>query len=89
MILTKVGSIVKLQDAKKDGLAICVHLKINDAERNMLLTTPDCPSGVGGRAPNPAEREIIELWEKRGMNNQNFTGGNLIAFLKQPPFLNN
>jgi hypothetical protein len=50
----------------------------------MILTTPNCASsGGGGRTPNAQEKRIFDLWDKRSLNKPDFTGGNLIAFLKQ------
>lgn len=69
---------------RADGLSVCVRVKIQNSRLNMTLSTPTCPAGYsGGRAPNRYETEIFDLWEKRGLNKDNFTGGNLIAFLKQ------
>jgi hypothetical protein len=51
----------------------------------MVLSTPTCEShgSSGGRPPNNQERRIFELWKERGLNLQDFSGGNLIAFLHQ------
>jgi len=50
----------------------------------MTLTTPGCVTGGGGgRAPNANEREIFQLWNERRLNDIDFTGGNLVAFLAQ------
>lgn len=69
---------------KRDGLSICVRVLINTDQLNLSLATTGCSqSAVQGRAPNRFENEIFDLWEKKGLNNENFTGCNLIAFLKQ------
>jgi len=69
---------------RADGLSVCVQVTIHDADCDVILSTPGCGGGMGGsRQPNPSERAIIDLWAKRGLNNPNFTGGNLIAFLHQ------
>jgi len=69
---------------RADGLSVCVRVKINYSCLNMMLSTPTCPTGCsGGRAPNRYEKEVFDLWEKRGLNKEYFTGGNLVAFLKQ------
>jgi len=50
----------------------------------MSLSSAGCPqSATRGRPPNRNEKEIFNLWEKRGLNKENFHGGNLVAFLKQ------
>lgn len=69
---------------RADGQNICVAVTINTSGLNLHLATPGCGSGAGGsRPPNANEAEVIDLWNKRGLNDSGFTGGALIAFLKQ------
>ena len=68
---------------KHDGQAVCVQIQLKTAGLDMMLSTPQCGGGGGGRPPNPKELEIFELWNSRHMNQQNWEVGNLIAFLKQ------
>jgi hypothetical protein len=69
---------------RADGERVCVRVTINEPALNVTLATPTCAGGGGGgRAPNAAEREVIELWASRGLNQADFTGGSVIAFLKQ------
>jgi hypothetical protein len=69
---------------REDGQNICVQVTIQTVGLNVSLTTPGCGAGGGGgRAPSANEGEVIDLWRSRGMNDSNFTGGNLVAFLKQ------
>jgi hypothetical protein len=68
---------------RDDGTPVCVTIDINDGPRRMRLATCDCPRGPGSRAPNQFESEIFALWEKHGLNDCSFTGGQLVAFLKQ------
>lgn len=66
------------------GMKPCVKVVIKNNECDMILSTPACVNGLGGgRAPNSCEREMFELWAKKGMNDIRFTGGNLVAFLHQ------
>lgn len=66
------------------GLPVCVRVRIDDGPIKAILQTPGCSSGVGGsRPPNAQERKIFDLWDQRGLNRADFTGGNLIAFLRQ------
>lgn len=67
------------------GEDICVRVTIQQGNLNMILSTPSSQGGGGGsgRQPNPQERVVYDLWNKRGLDNNNFNGGNLIAFLKQ------
>jgi hypothetical protein len=69
---------------RQDGLSICAQVTIHDDNLNIVLTTPGCGTGIGGgRQPNPSERTVLDLWAKRGLNDYDFTVGNLIAFLDQ------
>lgn len=69
---------------KRDGLSICVRVIINEDHLNLSLITSAFPQSVTcGRAPNRYESEVFDLWDKIGLNKENFNGGNLIVFLKQ------
>lgn len=63
---------------------VCVQVSINTSAINVSLATPACAPGIGGsRPPTPAEREVLDLWNHHRLNTNSFTGGSLIAFLKQ------
>lgn len=50
----------------------------------MILSTPTRgASGSGGRPPRPREKKVFDLWNQRGLDDAKFTGGNLVAFLKE------
>ncbi|MFP3984340.1 MAG: hypothetical protein ACLFV2_11715 [Desulfurivibrionaceae bacterium] len=69
---------------KKDGVPICVRISIKQEDINISLATNDCPKGGGGgRPPNKREKEIFDLWDKLHLNQESFSIGNLIAFLKK------
>ena len=69
---------------RHDGQNVCVEVAINTGGLNIRLATPGCGEGAGGgRAPNANEQEVLDLWSKRGFDSADFTGGNLVAFLKQ------
>lgn len=69
---------------KSAGESVCVRVKISDGEVDLLLSTPTCGSGTGaGRKARPRELEVLDLWRQRGLNEENFTGGGLVAFLQQ------
>ncbi|MEA3280069.1 MAG: hypothetical protein U9Q38_05670 [Thermodesulfobacteriota bacterium] len=68
---------------RADGHLVCVRVIIRQDQLNMTLSTQGCPKGSGGRPPNRYEEQVFDLWGKRGLNKEQFTGGNLIAFLKQ------
>ncbi len=68
---------------RQDMQRVCVRVFIKDNFLNMELSTPGCDGGGGGRPPNSQEERIFDLWNRLGLNRPEFSGGNLIAFLKQ------
>lgn len=69
---------------REDGLTVCVRVIIKERDLDMVLSTPTCKNRVSGsRQPTPRENMVFDLWKKRGLDNPDFTGGNLIAFLNQ------
>lgn len=69
---------------REDGQVVCVRVTVNVGDLNMMLSTPTCGASSGGGRPlRPQEREVFELWNHRGLDSADFTGGNLVAFLKQ------
>lgn len=72
---------------RADGQVVCVRVTIHEDGLNMVLATPTCGAGGGGRPPSPEERRVFDLWKKRGLDDENFSGGNVVAFLKQLPHL--
>lgn len=73
----------QLDRRRREGDRVCVQVFIDKPPLHMRLTTPACPSTGGGRPPTAQEQRIFDLWEKRRLNNPDFTTGNLIAFLRQ------
>ena len=69
---------------RADGQKVCVRVFIETGDINVVLSTPECPKAAyGKRPPNKSESKILDLWEKRGLRKDDYTGGNLIAFLNQ------
>ena len=69
---------------RADGLSVCVRVVVQEGDLDLILATPTCgASGGGSRLPRPREKMVFDLWNQRGLNDTDFTGGNLIAFLKQ------
>jgi hypothetical protein len=73
----------QINQRRRDGITPCVRVRIKTPDVDVGLTTPQCGSMGGGRAPTSREAQIIELWRKRGLVDQEFTGGSVIAFLRQ------
>ena len=69
---------------RADGQTVCVRVIIREGSLNISFSTPTCP---GRRTGEPAidnqVKEIVAIWNKNHLNESDFTGGNLIAFLKQ------
>lgn len=68
---------------RAEGQNVCVEVSISTSGLNLRLATPGCGSGGGGRPPTANERAVLDLWSKLGLLSGDFTGGNLVAFLKQ------
>lgn len=75
----------RINGLRHDRQVVWVLIRIEVSGMHLTLCTPNYPhsGGGGGRAPNGREREIFDLWDERGLGNGQFSGGNLVAFLKQ------
>lgn len=74
----------QIQRRRADGQAVCVRVSIQHGGLNMSLATPNCASTQGGgRPPTQNEKELFTLWADRGLNDPDFSGGNLVAFVAQ------
>ncbi len=69
---------------QRDRASICIIVSIAEAGLNLRLSTPSC-SGLagGGRAPTQEEQKIFDLWNERKLNSNDFSAGEVVAFLKQ------
>ena len=69
---------------RADGETVCIRVTLQEGDMDMVLSTPTCgASGVGTRSARPQEKEVLDLWNQQGLNKADFTGGKLVAFLKQ------
>jgi hypothetical protein len=70
-----------------DNRIICTEVTIHNDPLNMLLRTPGCETSAlgrgGNRPPTAQEQSIYDLWGSLGLNDPRYTGGQLVAFLKQ------
>ena len=74
----------QIKRRRDDGIPVCVQVRIDRSPLNFTLSTPGCSRGGGGGRPlNPDESHVHALWEKLHLNTPDFSGGDLIAFLKQ------
>lgn len=69
---------------KADGENVCVRVSVHGPGIELYFATPTCGGGGGrGRPFTAVEQAIVDLWLKLGLSEQSFTGGNVVAFLKQ------
>ena len=73
---------------RNDGQSVCVRVTIKEGDLDMMLSTPTCAStGNGGRPARPHEIQILNLWNQHKLNEYEFTGWNVISFLKHLKYL--
>ena len=68
---------------RASGQSVCTRVRIQEAGLDLSLATPGCGGSGGGRPPTHEEQRIIELWRERHLTQSEYTGGDLIAFLRQ------
>jgi hypothetical protein len=74
----------RIEDMRRKGVPVCVRVTIKSGDLDMILSTLGCPASSGGnRPPRPKEKEVFDLWEKRGLNLDDFNIGQLNAFLSE------
>lgn len=67
----------------KEGIPVCVVVQVKKPGIDLSVSCGDCSSGSGGRgrAPNPEERRVFDLWEELGCKHSPVNPGNIVAFL--------
>lgn len=74
----------QIKGRRESGGTPCVRVTISGSGLDMMLASPGCGGGSGGgRPPTQQEREIFSLWSKHRLDQEKFSGGELVAFLKQ------
>lgn len=74
----------QIRRRRHDRSPVCVKIIINQGDINLALATSDCPSSPSGRRQlTGPEREVVGLWNKLHLSENQFSAGNLIAFIKQ------
>lgn len=68
---------------RRDGRSVCVRVHLTGDGIGLMLATPGCPVSGGYRSASPEELPIIDLWRKRHLDQPEFTGGDVVAFLRQ------
>lgn len=69
---------------RQQGVPACVKVIMDLDGIDISLATADC-QGLGGlsRQLTAAEIEVVDLWNRLHLGDENFSSGNLVAFLKQ------
>ncbi len=76
----------RIQRMRADRLAVWVRVTINDGAINIVLQAPGCPSRSGAsRRASADERELFDLWDEHHLNDAHFSGGDVVALLRQLP----
>jgi hypothetical protein len=66
------------------GASTCVRVSIRDTDAQVVLATRACGnSGGGGRAPNPKELRILQLWDSHQLDEPAYPRGQLVAFVQE------
>jgi hypothetical protein len=69
---------------RQDRDSVCLIVEIDESPINLIFATKGCARGGGSsRAFTAQEQRVIELWNKHHLDEAEFQGGELIAFLKQ------
>ena len=70
------------------GETVCVRVTIHESGANLNLATLSCSQGGGGgRRANAKESDIIDRWNRLNLNSNEFSGGDVVAFVNQLPRL--
>lgn len=73
----------QLNGRRADGRSVCVTVRVRTDAIDVSLSTLQClGSGGGGRQANPREQRILDEWARHRLNTMEYTGGQLIAFLR-------
>ena len=69
--------------ARRDaGVTVCLQIAIRAQQVDIRLRSAGCsPSASVPWTPGPAEREIIDLWERCGVDELDFKVEDLLGFL--------
>jgi hypothetical protein len=73
----------QLSRRQADGRSVCVQVRIHTGDVNVALATPQCAGGGGGgRQATQREQPILDEWAKHRLNTMDYSGGQLLAFLR-------
>jgi hypothetical protein len=59
----------EVKNQRQHNQRVCVLVRLICHAVDMILSTPGCAGGhAGGRPPNAKEREILNEWNQRGLD---------------------
>jgi hypothetical protein len=74
----------RIRELRSRKMAVCVKIRINSPPVDILLKTPGCPSAPSQtRRSRPEEDRLFDLWERKGMNREDFEIDQLISFVRE------
>lgn len=73
----------QIGNRQRAGHAVCVRVYFTGEGLDFVLSTPSSRDRGGQRRASPEELPFVELWRKRGLDQEDFTSGHVIAFLQQ------
>ncbi len=73
-----------MQAQERAGQPVCGTVRVEGGGIDVAVPVGSCPGASGGgRAPNAAEGEVIELFKRRHLDEARFSPGELESFVKQ------
>lgn len=74
----------QINGRRKDGLVVCVVVEITAGEIDVRFATPTCGGrGGGGRRLTTREQDVLDLWQQHHLNDEKFSPGDVVAFVRQ------
>lgn len=76
----------RLKGIRESGVSPCVRVTIRLSDIDVVFASQGCGSGGGGRpiaSLTSSEQNALALWKKHHLDQADFSGGNLVSFLKQ------
>jgi len=70
-----------IEQMRQSTSPVCIKVTIAVGAIDMILATPGCPAGDGGRPFRGEETKIFELWKARKLDTDQFTTRDLEEFL--------
>lgn len=76
---------IKSKLPNRSASSTCVTVTVKSPEANLTFSTQGCGSmgGSGGYKFNSDEQRLIDRWKQLHLSEEEFSHGNLIAFLQK------